>query len=114
MISYYDLLGLIKEGKQPDKVKFKDTIYVCQNGNYYHSFDVGFDRLFEMVCDYYNEADLVKEKIIEIIEEKPKQTGEIEKLDKYIGSDLEHAEIIYKVNELIDRVNYLLGKDKHE
>jgi len=105
MISYYDLLTLIKEDKQPDKVKY--------NGYIYYYDDVQF-------ISYIKEATLLEQfadyemfnKGIEIIEEKPKR---IEKLDCVAFLDNKELDTIaYKVNELIDKVNYLLERDKHE
>jgi len=76
MISYYELLGLIKEGKQPDKVKYKyfeyefheDGIYINENSGYLNS----------NLVDDFGDLPLIEEKVIEIIEDKPKQ---IEKLE---------------------------------
>jgi len=108
MISYYELLGLIKEGKQPDKVKYKyfeyefheDGIYINENSGYLNS----------NLVDDFGDLPLIEEKVIEIIEDKPKQ---IEKLDCVAFLDNKELDTIAdKVNELIDKVNYLLERDK--
>ncbi len=75
MISYYELLTLIKEGEQPDKVKYKyfeyefheDGVYINENSGYLNSD----------LADDFGDLPLIEDKVIEIIEEKPKQIEEI-------------------------------------
>ncbi len=105
MISYYDLLGLIKEGKQPSKVKYGEKIYEWSGSNYKHEN--------EFITNFVDEIDMFKKRI-EIIEEKPKQITKIDipAIDNIENKRIYRAE--YKINELIDKINYLLGEDKHE
>lgn len=121
MISYYELLGLIKDGKQPDKVKYDDNIYIWNEDNYL------FD-LHKYITDSLGEVDMF-DKNIEIIEEKPKKIGKlnIEIENKTTGNAFirneygtkcfltKHSKIIAeKVNELIEKANYLLEEDKYD
>lgn len=120
MISYYELLGLIKEGKQPSKVKYGGYIYYY-DGVQFMSY-IKEATLLEQFADY---EMFIKN--IEIIEEKPKQIEEIEfNLENdiiyfgedrvhYIGTTRKDRDVyIPKINEIIDKVNDLLKEDKHE
>lgn len=96
MISYYDLLGMIKEGNIPKKVKHKDRIYKWTENSYYYNNDK-FDALLAMFDDKY-----MFENNIEIIE---KYNG-IEKIDtESKDCTMFELEIIHKINELIHEIN---------
>ena len=100
MISYYELLGMIKEGKQPKKVKYDDGIFEWDDYDYISSANY--------LSNYLNERRMF-DKNIEIIEEDK----DIEELnyEEHIGVDL--VETIYdKINELIREVNKLRKEDK--
>lgn len=115
-VSYYELLGMLKDNNIPKKIKWKDEIYTF-NGAYGNAVDNYF------IDDYIiNKTEFcLFEKDIEIIEEESKQ---IEKtytdysniLSKDIGI-LKHAthkcicELQYKINELVDAVNELKAKE---
>lgn len=105
MISYYELLGLIKEGKQPDKVEYDDAIYCWVNGSYEHS------NRCEFLAEQLNEINMFN-KNIKIIEEKPKQIEmiNIPTIDNVENERICRAE--FKINELTKAVNYLLKEDK--
>lgn len=129
MISYYELLGLIKEGKQPDKVRYGSKIYQWNNGAYCSKQNECTIYLMEQLMIADTDYALTYINNIEIIEENPKQ---IEKLNIEIENETtgnafirnehgtkcfltKHSKIIAeKVNELIDRTDYLLEVDKHE
>lgn len=107
MISYYELLGLIREDKQPDKIKLDGAIYNWNGRNYYSKDES--EHLSSMI----DEISMFN-KNIEIIEEKPK------KIEKLAVSDYEETfsqfelDVIASINRLIDRTDYLLEEDKHE
>lgn len=112
MISYYELLGMIKEGKQPKKVKYDDGIFEWDDYDYISSANY--------LSNYLNERRMF-DKNIEIIEE-----------DKYIEelyiskNDITYPdgainddevvdcilEITSKINKLIKEVNKLRKEDK--
>ena len=101
MISYYELLGMIKEGKQPKKVKYDDIIFNWCDGNY-------IEGEYDYLNRYFNEEQMFykNKKIIE-------EDKDIEELnyEEHIGVDL--VETIYdKINELIREVNKLRKEDK--
>lgn len=109
MISYYELLTLIKERKQPDKVKYKGEVY-SWNGEYYKSDDYGeyLSAMFEI--HMFN-------KNIEIIEDKPKKIEALPiKLDGFTDSYYDTAlmALVENFEEMRKAVNYLLEVDKHE
>lgn len=101
-ITFYELLGLIKEGKAPKKIKYDRHIYeyeqnslVLDDFNYY-SITNGF---------LYNEIDFENylNDEVEIIEEEK----EIEKI-KELPIKLFHNKqkiLANKLNELIDVIN---------
>ena len=62
MISYYELLGMIKNKTNPKKVKFDNDIYIWNNVNYECEYFGGY------LCSQFNEAGMF-EKNIEIINE---------------------------------------------
>ena len=115
MISYYDLLGMIKDGTQPKQIKYYDKIYKWGYSNY-----VYIDDNTKYLVANINEINMFK-KNIEIIEE-----------DKYIEelyiskNDITYPdgainddelvdcilEITSKINKLIKEVNKLRKEDK--
>lgn len=100
MISYYDLLGMIKEGNIPKKVKYDDGIFEWDDYDYISSANY--------LSNYLNERRMF-DKNIKIIEEDK----DIEELnyEEHIGVDL--VETIYdKINELVREVNKLRKEDK--
>lgn len=72
MITYLELLQLVKEGRQPKKIKFGKKIYDW-NEDIYERLDEkdrwSTDYLSEDITDIYCDTDLVTEADIEVIEE---------------------------------------------
>lgn len=119
-ITIYKLLGLIKEGKAPKKIKVTDTIYYFnenyemyltkkENENYEVALG-GMDKDINLIANAFNE-------VVEIIEEEK----EIEKLKKptidehlhTVGEDLyiQDMKVYDKINELIDVINDMRDKE---
>lgn len=117
-ITLYELLGLIKEGKAPKKIKVNGNLYEFHNGlNSYitaleHSgYKVSLDAVkgdINLIANAFNE-------IIEIIEEEK----EIEKLGYCCVNtngeprnfvDVEEV-LKNKINELIDVINDMRDKE---
>ena len=72
MITYLELLQLIKDGKQPKKIKFAKKIYdwnkdTYERQNEEHRYITDF--LSEDITDISCDTDLVTEADIEVIEE---------------------------------------------
>ena len=98
MISYYDLLGMIKEGNIPKKVKCDNSIFEWFDFGYYQNTKTD-EYLTELLCE--NE---MFDKKIEIIE---KYNG-IEKIDTESRTlTMLQLEIIHKINELVVKINEL-------
>ena len=57
MISYYDLLGMIKENNIPEKVKYDDTVYKWDNNSYYYD---NYDDISYLSKDIIFEKDMFK------------------------------------------------------
>lgn len=122
MISYYDLLGLIKEGKQPDRIWCLGTNYVYDGCEYCIEYTT--ESLISRLKQHYSDNGLIFEKVIEIIEDKPKEIEKIcfdnddtpfisfpEGTWKPRKIDISFA---IKINELTKAINYLLKEDNHE
>lgn len=94
MISYYELLGMIKKVKFPSMVKYNDKTYIW-TGRYYRR--IGADNYLSGDID---EVDMVEQNI-EIIE----NNKQIEKLKDL--PTLSETELIFvkKINEIIEVLN---------
>lgn len=110
MISYYDLLTMIKAGNIPEKVKFDGDIYKWNGVNYFSEDDFGY------LTDDKNEADMLKKDIEIIINDKKIEKLKIENDDEthfYIKNEYgtkcgltKHSKIIAdKINEIIEVLN---------
>ena len=109
MISYYELLGMIKEGNNPKKVKFNDIIFNWCYGYYIYG-------VYVFLTNYLSEKQMF-DKNIEIIEEdkdiKEIISGEITMTSykpEQIRTDMDV--LTDKINELIREVNKLRKEDK--
>lgn len=111
-ITMYELLGLIKAGKAPKKIKFNYSIYEYKWSNAYQEkcyVNGNNYRLWENLNLNSNLNDEV-----EIIEEPKK----IEKLPKNITDNAcatrDQRTIANKINELIDEINILKEKKEEQ
>lgn len=115
-IIMYELLGLVKDGKTPKKIKYGNVKLKYNEGceDYYPYYGEGlFEYKFGNCKNFLNDE-------VEIIEE-PKKIEKIEMvgcnvrvpvLNKLVGTDTPLAleTTIVKVNELIDEINKLKGE----
>lgn len=105
MISYYELLGMIKEKSNPEKIKHDDDLYEFDyNLNCYHS-ESGKCYLSE-AFDEENAFD----KIIEIIEDKKIEKLDILKQQVTIANHYSKDNIQCIVNEFYRRYSVLINK----
>lgn len=99
-ITIYELLGLVKDGKAPDKIRYDGTIYeYSENDDFYYYEGLSLYREFAT-----NGNCLDNE--VEIIEEDKK----IKKInrDRYNGTDIDPLDDIFdKIDEIIDEINNL-------
>lgn len=104
-ITIYELLGLVKDGKQPKKIMFDDYIYKFDNNceNYVRDNGIGISINWDYVAiKCLNEPVEILETTITYKHDK------IEKLDLSNGISVVHC--AYKINELIDEINNLKEK----
>ena len=103
-ITMYELLGMVKDGKAPKKIKYKGIILKCDlEVQDYRIYQDGylFTKLFEGEnCKFLNDE-------VEILEEEKKIPEKIK--DKY-NSQISKVELAQKYNEIIDYLNYLKSK----
>lgn len=111
-ITIYELLGLIKDGQAPKKIKYKDNIY------YYFSNKVDLYKYETMPTEFQGSLSLIMNNMhlnlndkVELIEEDNK----IEKLN--YDFNVHCNEFLYnalenKINELIDEINKLKENNK--
>ena len=108
-ITMYELLKLVKDGKAPKKIKFRNEIYEYKNNIEDGFIDyVGIEKetnerfyLSSYIGNNYI-SDIFTDEV-EIIEEQKK----IEKLKAKYTSQVGKLELANKINELIDAVNEL-------
>ena len=113
-ITFYELLGLVKDGKAPKKIKFGniELEYDEKNEDYYSYYGGGlFEHKFGNCKNFLNDE-------VEILEE----TKKIEKIARCDSIKMTHYGELYKpteneeilrikINELIDEINNLKEND---
>ena len=108
MISYYELLGMIKDKCNPERVVYGNAIYEYRGGNYYS------DKEIMYLSEMFSEIDSF-EKVIEIIEDKKLKKLKIEN-NHIIGKWKNGSDYCYtlsapqtvlanKINEIIEVIN---------
>lgn len=118
-ITIYELLGLIKDGQAPKKIKYKDNIY------YYFSNKVDLYKYETMPTEFQGSLSLIMNNMHLNLNDKVKiiqEDNKIEKLDikqekkckgnwkwKCNGYNISTPQKILgdKINELIDELNKL-------
>ena len=65
-ISYLELLEMIKEGKQPRKVKFNESVYEWRNAMYAKLYEKALNPL---LVEEHTDDFLAKVKCIEVVQE---------------------------------------------
>ena len=112
-IEIYTLLGLVKDGKAPKKIKFGniELEYSEENEDYYSYYGGGlFEFKFSNCLNFLNDE-------VEILEE----TKKIEKIARCDSIKMTHYGELYKpteneeilrikINKLIDKINNLKEK----
>ena len=113
-ITMYELMGLVKDGKAPKKIKYNniELKYSEENEDYFRYYGQGlFEYKFSNCKNFLNDE-------VEIIEE----TKKIEKIARCdsikmthygeLHKPTENEEILrIKINELIDEIKNLKGKE---
>lgn len=103
-ITIYDLLGLVKDGKAPEKIKYEYSIYELtpERNDYYCKNEMRW---------FTNEINClgVLNDYVEIIEES-KKIEKCESYEKFLGIDDYIEYLKNKLDELIDEINNLKEK----
>lgn len=111
-ITIYDLLGLIKDGKAPKKIRYNNEVWELNDDNEYENNNYDKSLLEKLFYELYT-LDFINNKV-EIIEEPKK----IEKLAKNITDNacatIDQRKIANKINELIDEINNLKEKKEEQ
>lgn len=103
-ITIYELLGLVKDGKAPEEVRYDDTIYEYSEVN-----DFYYCNGFSLYRDFVTNGNCLNNEV-EIIE-KSKKIEKIEcSVESWFTPSQADIEIIKKLNELIDEINNLKEK----
>lgn len=119
-INTYELFGLIKDGKAPEKIKFNNKIYIYKDITNDYIFVVNGGETREWLSSAFSEyyvGELLKN-TVEIIEEdkeieKIKSNGDefySDYIDTWISKNKTNAYCEYlmnKINDLIDEINNL-------
>lgn len=111
-ITIYELIGLVKDGKAPKKIKYKGQEYTFNKDNEVTDYSFKDDNEIygwlstsignEYISDMFTNT-------VEIIEE-PKKIGKCKNYEDFLEIDdyIEHLK--NKINELIDEINNLKEK----
>lgn len=127
-ITIYELLGMIKDGIAPHKVKYQNEIYIMDDLEYFYVNDENKTPLFESIFDKYSDYVALNEEVeildnLEIEKKIPEKLEQImSKRGKYNSID-ELAEEVFKAfetindliinqNEIIDTLEMLNDKIK--
>lgn len=115
MISYYELLGMIKNKTNPKKVKFDNDIYIWNNVNYEcEYFGDYLCSQFSEVCMFEKNIEIIVDGIEELKIENDLPTNfYIRNEQGNKCSMTKHSKIIAeKLNEVIREVNKLRKENK--
>lgn len=109
-ITIYELLGLVKDGKAPKKIKYEDEIWECSKEEYYSCKD-GRILLGDLFFNYKIQTFINDE--VEIIEESKKI--EYEQIEELTCNDYDFEKktinsLIRNQKKLIDEINNLKEK----
>jgi hypothetical protein len=116
-ITVYELLGLVKDGKAPKRIKFKEEYFDLRNGRYYNSNYT--DEISEESLGAYFCLDGLLNDTVEIIEDNDK-LEKIKSLNNVGGSsdlgefeDKQHLNnhiLKDKINKIINHINKIEEK----
>lgn len=116
MISYYELLGMIKEGKAPNKIKVHlnsqpreyRAIYDGKDFNYYElvNFEENDDEYYRYLMDSFIES-MMFDKTIEILGEKEIK---LPLLVNPSSNELEINDTLVKIVDKIKKIENMLER----
>lgn len=113
-ITMYELLGMVKDGKAPKKIKWG-----CHNFEWCVVKYVALDEYGKpSLCEVVGNIECVLNEKVEIIEEEKKipekitmRKGMVGSIDNKLESlDINTMDLADKINEIIDYLDYLKSK----
>ena len=119
IISVYELLGLIKDGKAPKMIKYKDNNYIFTGYDYHcvlTDIEKGFVEYW-LIGNYNQELNFLLNEKVKILEEDKPTIQKLKIKDNKVtgkwenGSDYNYTlsapqtVIINKLNQIIDYIN---------
>ena len=119
-ITIYELLGMIKDGEAPYKVKYKNEIYIMDNLEYFYVNNENKTPLFESIFDNYSDYVALNEEVeildnLEIEKKIPEKLTDILRVDDLIPPVNENmykiwAQTIKNHNKINSIIDYLKSK----
>ena len=116
-ITMYELLGMIKDGKEPKKIKYMG--YSFEYDTNHKRYESYFDEQIWTLNDFVNVNDNLNDEV-EILEEEKKIPEKIEyeisdengefSINGFTFDYEQKLQIIDKINEIIDYLDYLKSK----
>ena len=97
-ITMYELLGMIKDGKAPKKIKYENCEYYLYDNKSYLTTDK--TRFFDRI--YFSDLNIE----VEILEEEKKKSTLNDIRESYGLPRIEEKKIPEKINEDIDYINF--------
>lgn len=117
-ITLYELLGKIKDGQAPKRIKFGEDTFIFEDGRYYEEFHI--NDVNGRLGDYFALDGMLNNEV-EILDNEDEDIEEIKYYDDSIAwvidgagqlSDIDKI-AIDKINELVREINKL-KKGNHE
>ena len=113
VISIYELLGLIKDGKAPKKIKYENREYYLYDNKSYLSTDKTrfFDRIY--FCDLNIEVEILDEEEFEYIDKLDIEDNAMNRSERYIRkSDNKLVTLSVSDYVLANKINQLIKNQK--
>lgn len=117
-ITLYELLGLVKDGKAPEKIKYNDKIFDYYNSNDYRFWDEEYECYGYLTSYIGNNSLNILNDEIEILEEQkkiPEKLTDILRVDDLIPPVDENmykiwTQTIKNQNKINEIITYLENK----
>ena len=110
-ITMYELIGLVKDGKAPEKINYNNEIF--EYNNKYQDYDsIGSDKVLFYYLFTHDRITGFIHTTVEIIEED-KKIEKCKNYENFLGIDdyIEHLK--KKIDEIIDEINNLKKENNY-
>lgn len=112
-ITMYELLGMVKDGKAPKKIKYENREYYLYDNKSYLSTDKTrfFDRIY--FCDLNIEVEILDEEEFEDIDKLDIEDNAMNRSERYIRkSNNEFVTLSVSDYVLANKINQLIKNQK--